>query len=210
MSKQESNVQFEAMQPVSRSNARVAVKQGLIDITVTGQAEAVEAYLNSALIKIDILPPEEFQKNAEQFTGGNKQQDEYITPVHPSKILTIEIKVVETKIDTFTLILDIDPDVPAGYAHRYELSGYTEVAAKCTTVSGNPTLRLRERNDTEWPIRAPGRQTNPLTDEIETVKKQFEGTWRLHIYEANGNAFTYNLFGIFLNDKPERFNDDDV
>ena len=49
------NFKFDTILAFSRTNALIVVEQGTMYVTVTGAADAVEAYIKSASINIDIL-----------------------------------------------------------------------------------------------------------------------------------------------------------
>lgn len=195
------NVKFEQPTQLVRTTARVVLDNGIVDLIVAGDANYVQKYLDSAKIAVAI-------RSVDQYTpppakDGVQSEDDKADPEHEGRDLTITIAVVQTTLSQYLLHVDVDPAfIPAGYYHRYQIAGYNYVYAGCTTVSGNPNLKLYERRSASWISRGSGVETSPIDESIERDQR-FSGEWRLRVRGTGGAECEYDLIGDFLNDEPE-------
>lgn len=210
------NIEFHEPQSMYRTSARVKDEGGnLFDIPLAGPEDLLRSYVESAPLRVKLVPPEalnELEKSTNQVYGKedasasnvqSQQQDvppqedieKEAPPRYPIRALEIEISVAQTSLDKYALHLEVDPDIPQGDSHYYRIDGAAQAWATCQTSVGDADIYLYEqRSDGSWLLRASSANWGTQSDSV-SANQQETGNWRMRVYGYSES--TYSLNGTF-------------
>lgn len=177
------------------------LENGLVMLRLQGPESILSHYLDTAKIRVEIYPEEAFDELASKI----KLADEHyrslpIENYAVRQILDINLRVLESEFDAYTLYINIDPYEAGTVAHRYSIGIHQQVSATTTTKQGNPALKIYERVNKKW--------ANSI-DSYEYIENGFTkdgigvqtatgiGIWRLYVLSGNGADYEYELEGVF-------------
>jgi hypothetical protein len=201
---QDANVVFNTPQPIFRSTAQVEdERQTMINIKVSGPEEAVRRYLETAKIAVKLVPLTEVEPPS--FPDEDQAAAVLLDTVLPNELVEINIEVVQTVLQEYALLLNVDPTLlPGNCGHAYYLFEVEAVQAGLIpgTFTNNPDLFLGERpvHRSRYNPRRPN-ATSPDPDNVQ-AHKVGSGDWQLLVFERNRQGCQYELSGIFYH-QPE-------
>lgn len=183
--------------PMTQYTVRQELDNGIIELQIRGVESEVKQYLESAKIRIEILPSDEFEKHADRLIEGYQASSEPSIPKRPLlNTLDIKINVVKPE-QACTVYINVDPPITPYTTHRYFFSSIDKVAVATESSSGDACMQLYEMLF-RWEWRSSGQQQSPTKDIINVTEKRNNGEWYLDISsEDNSQNINYVLEGIF-------------
>lgn len=193
---------FEAPQPVIQVFGQIEQGENLFRIQVTGPESLVTHYMETAPLQLRLINAEEAAAMLEEMAGPQgssypNEPDERKSPplAQPVEALDIGIYVVNSDGAQGTLYLEEDPTVAWGGERRYYISGAGRAWASCQTSFGDADLYLDEYHPgVGWELRQASVNAGASSDTVDR-NQVYTGNWRLRVYGYRDS--TYTLMGIF-------------